>query len=148
MRCAFFRSEDICDSRMPKSDNSCINKTRFILWAVFSGGWDGKESACNVGDPGSIPGLGRALGEGNGYSFQYSFFFLKIWHNFPCFMGFLLYMCWGYNLYVPKKHWTTKWQVIHLFCLADIENLWKQTIDQTRKQDIFLKRTIVFFFFF
>ena len=32
----------------------------------------GKESACNVGDLGSIPGLGRALGEGNGISLQYS----------------------------------------------------------------------------
>ena len=33
---------------------------------------DGKESACNVGDPGSIPGLGRSSGEGNGYPLQYS----------------------------------------------------------------------------
>ena len=32
----------------------------------------GKESACNVGDLGSIPGLGRSPGEGKGYSFQYS----------------------------------------------------------------------------
>ena len=30
----------------------------------------GKESACNEGDPGSIPGLGRSPGEGNGYPFQ------------------------------------------------------------------------------
>ena len=29
-------------------------------------GLDGKASACNVGDPGSIPGLGRSPGEGNG----------------------------------------------------------------------------------
>ena len=29
----------------------------------FPGGLDGKESACNVGDPGSIPGLGRSSGE-------------------------------------------------------------------------------------
>ena len=36
------------------------------------GGLDGKESACNIGDPGSIPGLGRFPGEGNGYPFQYS----------------------------------------------------------------------------
>ena len=36
------------------------------------GGSDGKESACNVGDLGSIPGLGRSPGEGNGYSHQYS----------------------------------------------------------------------------
>ena len=32
----------------------------------------GKESTCNAGDLGSIPGLGRSTGEGNGYSLQYS----------------------------------------------------------------------------
>ena len=32
----------------------------------------GKESACNAGDPGSIPGLGRSSGEGIGYPLQYS----------------------------------------------------------------------------
>ena len=32
----------------------------------------GKESACSAGDPGSIPGLGRSTGEGNGYPPQYS----------------------------------------------------------------------------
>ena len=32
----------------------------------FPGGSDGQESACNAGDVGSIPGLGRSLGEGNG----------------------------------------------------------------------------------
>ena len=37
----------------------------------FPGGSDGKESACNVGGPVSIPGLGRSLGEGNGYPLQY-----------------------------------------------------------------------------
>ena len=38
----------------------------------FSGGSDGKESACNVGDLGSIPGLGRSPGGGHGNPFQYS----------------------------------------------------------------------------
>ena len=38
----------------------------------FSGGSDGKASAYNAGDPGSIPGLGRSPGEGNGNPFQYS----------------------------------------------------------------------------
>ena len=33
-------------------------------WMGFSGGSDGKESACNAGDLGSIPGLGRSPGEG------------------------------------------------------------------------------------
>ena len=39
---------------------------------VFPGGSDGKESACNVGDIDSIPGLGRSPGEENGYPLQYS----------------------------------------------------------------------------
>ena len=38
----------------------------------FLGGSGGKESACNVGDLGSIPGLGRSTGEGNGNPLQYS----------------------------------------------------------------------------
>ena len=38
----------------------------------FPGGSDGKESACNAGDPGSIPGLGRSTGERNGNPLQYS----------------------------------------------------------------------------
>ena len=33
---------------------------------------DGKESAGNAREPGSIPGSGRSSGEGNGYPFQYS----------------------------------------------------------------------------
>ena len=33
---------------------------------------DGKESACNAGNPGLIPGLGRSPGEGNGNPLQYS----------------------------------------------------------------------------
>ena len=36
------------------------------------GGSVGKESACNAGDPGSIPGLGRSTGEGSGNPLQYS----------------------------------------------------------------------------
>ena len=40
--------------------------------AGFFGGSDSKESACNVGDPDSIPGSGRSLGEGNGYPLQCS----------------------------------------------------------------------------
>ena len=42
-----------------------------IYWG-FPGGSDSKESACNVGDLGSIPGLERSLGEGNDNPLQYS----------------------------------------------------------------------------
>ena len=38
----------------------------------FPCGSAGKESACNVEDLGSIPGLGRSPGEGKGYPLQYS----------------------------------------------------------------------------
>ena len=38
----------------------------------LSWGLDGKRSTCNAGDSGSIPGLGRSSGEGNGYPLQYS----------------------------------------------------------------------------
>ena len=38
----------------------------------FPGGSDSKKSAYSAGDPGSIPGLGRSPGDGNGYPLQYS----------------------------------------------------------------------------
>ena len=42
-----------------------------ICWD-FPSSSAGKESACNAGDPGSIPGSGRSPGEGVGYPLQYS----------------------------------------------------------------------------
>ena len=44
----------------------------------FPGSSIGKESACNAGDPGSIPGSGRSPGEGIGYPLQYSWAFLVV----------------------------------------------------------------------
>ena len=43
-----------------------------IIFLGFSGGSDSKESACNAGDPGLIPGSGRSSGKENGYPLQYS----------------------------------------------------------------------------
>ena len=48
-----------------------INEHSLSIWG-FPRGSDGKEFACSVGDLGLIPGLGRSLGEGNGYLLQYS----------------------------------------------------------------------------
>ena len=45
---------------------------RNLFSILFPGGSEGKESACNAGDPGSISGLGRSPGEGNGNPLQYS----------------------------------------------------------------------------
>ena len=51
-----------------------LNSVPFVYICLFGfpGGSAGKESARNVGDLGSIPGLGRSPGEGNGYPLQYS----------------------------------------------------------------------------
>ena len=53
-----------------------ISQSPFDISLLFFEGkpWclRGKESACNVGDLGSIPGLGRSLEEGKGFPFQYS----------------------------------------------------------------------------
>ena len=45
---------------------------QFSVDGIFTGGSDGKASAYNVGDLGSILGLGRSPGEGNGNPLQYS----------------------------------------------------------------------------
>ena len=48
--------------------NLCI----YLVPKGFPCGTAGKESTCNAGDLGSIPGLGRSPGEGKGYPLQYS----------------------------------------------------------------------------
>jgi len=42
------------------------------IYMGFPGSSDSKESDCNMGNPGLIPGSGRSPGEGSGYPFQYS----------------------------------------------------------------------------
>ena len=49
-----------------------INSHSRSFVGCLPGGLEGKESACNAGDLGSIPGLGRLLGEGHGNPLQYS----------------------------------------------------------------------------
>ena len=60
--------------------DSTLSGMRYLVWGMsylvgylgFPGGSTGKESACNVGDLSSIPGLGRSPGEGNSCPLQYS----------------------------------------------------------------------------
>ena len=47
-------------------------KSQRASWAIFPGGSEGKASAYNEGDPGSIPGSRRSPGEENGNPLQYS----------------------------------------------------------------------------
>ena len=49
-----------------------MEKKRCRKTVINLGGSDGKESTCNAGDLGSIPGWGRSPGEGNSYPLQYS----------------------------------------------------------------------------
>ena len=64
--------------REPKSYHSVVittkNKGKMFLTLPIEASLasDGKASVCNAGDPGSIPGLGRSPGEGNGGPLQYS----------------------------------------------------------------------------
>ena len=69
--------ESACHAGDPSFD-SWVRKIRWRrnrlptpVFLGFPGGSAGKEFSCNA-DLGSIPGLGRSLGEGNGYPLQYS----------------------------------------------------------------------------
>ena len=79
----FFPSVNLCGFMKSKMIHnliiyhffSCPSPNRFgddVIIKVFPCGSAGKESACDAGDLGSIPGLGRSPGEGKGYPLQYS----------------------------------------------------------------------------
>ena len=54
------------------STSSSYFSSYLYVFVGFPSGSDGKESACNVEDLGSVPGLGRSPGEGKGYPLEYS----------------------------------------------------------------------------
>ena len=68
------------------------NRQPTPVFLGFPGGSDGKESTCNVGDLGSIPGLGRSPGRGHGNPLQYSS--LENPHGRRSLMG---YSRWGHK---------------------------------------------------
>ena len=53
-------------------ENICFTDHTKASAEGFPGGSDGNASVCNAGDRGSVPGLGRSPGEGNGSLLQYS----------------------------------------------------------------------------
>ena len=72
----------------------------------FPGNSVGKDSTCNAGDPGSIPGSGRPPGEGIGYPLQYSWaslVVLAVQNPLKC--GSL-----GFDPWVGKISWKRAWQ--------------------------------------
>ena len=69
-------NESDCNNLSPRQEHFWEWTVKLSLnYAEITGlpaGSDGKASACNVGDPGSIPGSGRCPGEGNGNPLQHS----------------------------------------------------------------------------
>ena len=63
--------EGLCALVTPRWHQTCLHRSGFSKTVGFPGGSDGKQSACNEGDPGSIPGTGKS-GEGNGNPLQHS----------------------------------------------------------------------------
>ena len=76
----------ICHSRMTKVVRTFV---------CFPGSSDGKASAYNAGDPGSIPGLERSPGEGNGNPLQYS-----------CLENSMDWGAWWATVHGVAKNWT------------------------------------------
>ena len=88
-----------------------MNKPAIDLWKGFPGGSDGNQSAWNVGDPGSFPGLGRSPGEGHGNTLQYSCLENPHWQRSLT----------GYSPWGCKESDMTEWLSTHT-------ELWKRTI--------------------
>ena len=88
---------------------STLNQEKNFPFAfyVYYGSSTGKESACNAGDPGSIPGSGRSPGEGLGYSLQYSWASLTAQKemNLPVMQ----------ETWVGKMPWRRAWQPTPVF---------------------------------
>ena len=79
----------------PLSSTTEFMLLRWLLETLFPGASDGKESACSVGDPGSIPGSGRSPEEGNGNPHP---FFPGEFHRQRSLVG--------YSLWVAELHMT------------------------------------------
>ena len=80
----------------------------------------GKESACNAGDPSSIPGLGRPPGEGIGYPLQYSWASLvaQLVKNLPAMRRP------GFNPWVGKVPWRRERLPNPVFSPAEFHGLY------------------------
>ena len=87
----------------PRRGPRISNKAPSALPVGLIGGSNDKASACNAGDPGSVPGSGRSPGEGNGYPLLYSW--PGEFHGQRSLVG--------YNLWGPKKSDTTKQLTTH-----------------------------------
>ena len=80
-----------------------VTELNWMDRGVFPGGSVGKELTCSAGNQGSTPGLGRSLGEGDGYPPQYA------WLGNPADVG-----AWQATVHGVTKNWIQQWLNNHL----------------------------------
>ena len=94
-------AEKISSKKHEQGEYIIVLQYRTDKWIIvkhnegFPSGSDGKESACSVGDLGSIPGLGKSPGEGKGNPFQY-----------PCQENSMDGRAWQATVHRVTKSWT------------------------------------------
>ena len=90
----------------------------------------GKESTCNAGDPGLIPGLDRSTGEGIGYLLQYSWASLvaQLAKNLPA-----TWETW-FNPWVGKIPWRRERLPTLVFWLGEFHGLYSPWVTKSRAQ--------------
>ena len=108
-----------------------LRATIWILHIIpgLPGGSDSKESACNVGDPGLIPGSERFPEEGNGYPLQYS-----------CFENSMNRGGWLVTVHGSKRighSWANKHSMAHLLKIFKYNIWWI-----LRKSEFILRKTL------
>ena len=104
-KCHYLRNSFQSTVKCLKKFLKMVHNLRVLLFTIsilklwgFPGGSHSIESACSVGDPGSIPGLGRSPGDRNGYPLQYS----GLEH--PMDRG-----AWRATVYGVANNWTSEW---------------------------------------
>ena len=108
---------------------------KVALYALgFTDGLDGKESACNAGDPGSISGSGRSLGGGHGNPLQYSC--LENPHRQRWLAG---YSSWG-----RKESNMTEWLSTHTHTQTHTHTISPDSYLHTLRKVLFLMPTIFY----
>ena len=115
----------------------------------FSGGSDGKESAWNAGDLGSIHGLGRSPGKGNGNPLQYSCLGKSTgWRSL---VGYSPWGCkemdmterlhfYFWKLYILKYIYIYIYIWIYIYILKTIRNWWKKLMTKINRKIFFVHR--------
>ena len=116
----------------PKALKTVVRESTGVFWyrmichtLGFPSGSDSKESACNAGDPGSIPWLGRSPGEGNGNPLQSGWEF----HGQRSLAGYIPLVC--KEPYMTKRLSLSLVKILQLWllCVKWIvsDYNWKQT---------------------